>query len=159
MHGAANAMLHDRHGRSVHGGRNYWRILRAAATAAKWHSRKHPGPPRWPLFTSVCSLSADLNSASIMGLLALQDLCTAPMITCAGSDERMRSAPSSAKLHACALTPRHMQDQSTVGLFMSCRTCVSVSALAMRKSYCIKTLPTQPCLHLCGFLPCENMAS
>ncbi|BDA49651.1 probable calcium-dependent protein kinase 17 at N-terminal half [Coccomyxa sp. Obi] len=43
VHGAANAMLHDRHGRSVHGGRNYWRILRAAATAAKWHSRSVHG--------------------------------------------------------------------------------------------------------------------
>jgi hypothetical protein len=39
VHGAANAMLHDRHGKSVHGGGNYWRILRAAATAAKWHNR------------------------------------------------------------------------------------------------------------------------
>ncbi len=38
VHGAANAMLHDRHGKSLHGGGNYWRILRAAATAAKWHN-------------------------------------------------------------------------------------------------------------------------
>ncbi|KAK9904983.1 hypothetical protein WJX75_007021 [Coccomyxa subellipsoidea] len=42
VHGAANAMLHDRHGKSVHGGGNYWRILRAAATAAKWHNHYPP---------------------------------------------------------------------------------------------------------------------
>ena len=38
MHGGASALLHDQRGGSVHGGRTYWRILRAAATAAKWHN-------------------------------------------------------------------------------------------------------------------------
>ena len=36
MHGGASALLHDKRGGSVHGGRTYWRILRAAASAAKW---------------------------------------------------------------------------------------------------------------------------
>lgn len=38
VHGGASALLHDQRGGSMHGGRTYWRILRAAATAAKWHS-------------------------------------------------------------------------------------------------------------------------
>ena len=70
----------------------------------------------------------------LSSMLARQDLCTAAMIMCAGLGERMRSARSSARLPACALTPRHMQAQSTVGSFTSCQTCVSVSALAFKNS-------------------------
>ena len=44
MHGGASALLHDKRGGSVHGGRTYWRVLRAAATAAKWHNREHSHP-------------------------------------------------------------------------------------------------------------------
>ncbi|CAK0783368.1 hypothetical protein CVIRNUC_006567 [Coccomyxa viridis] len=43
VHGGASVLLHDRRGGSMHGGRTYWRILRAAATAAKWQHRSVHG--------------------------------------------------------------------------------------------------------------------
>ena len=40
MHRGTAALMAGRRGESVHGGGNYWRIMRAAATAAKWNNRE-----------------------------------------------------------------------------------------------------------------------
>lgn len=54
MHGGASALLHDKRAGSVHGGRTYWRVLRAAATAAKWHNREH-SHPRSIMLDQICA--------------------------------------------------------------------------------------------------------
>lgn len=40
VHRGTAALMAARRGGSVHGGANYWRIMRAAATAAKWNNRE-----------------------------------------------------------------------------------------------------------------------
>ena len=44
VHGGANALMAGRRSGSAHGGSNYWRIMRAAATAAKWRNREGSVP-------------------------------------------------------------------------------------------------------------------